>query len=312
MQTTPQHGQDARRLPAWPLTHQGGPPRQMAKALGVSAAAVSPWGTCGREGGRPARRHRPSAGAPRRWAAEPLTRLPDLLPRGPEADGVRGHGGTRGRVTAGLRLAGGVASHPGPGGRLLKALRGSPPKPARRARQRDEAALAHGREPTGPALNRGRRSRHNAASAELRPVCLPCRVSGVPTRRWGRPPSGERGGRVLSSRPSAPCRQRARWTSTATTTPALRTTGSRVWSPCAARSPAPGSSAGRAPPVTAATRSRRSWRRAPPRGGRWRGDPPRPQRGILAREAGTSSQGAHAAMAVASIAHTCGANAAGP
>jgi hypothetical protein len=40
-----------------------------------------------------------------------------------------------------------------------------PQQPARRARQRDEAAIAHGREQTWPALKGGRRSSNNASSS---------------------------------------------------------------------------------------------------------------------------------------------------
>jgi transposase len=72
---------------------------------------------------------------------------------------------TRGRVAVVLRLAFGVSYHPVHVGRLLKAVRWSPQKPARRARQRDEAAIADWREQTWPALKRGRRSRDKAFSS---------------------------------------------------------------------------------------------------------------------------------------------------
>jgi transposase len=157
MKTTPQNWKEARRLQAWRLKQQGWPQRQIAEALGVSEAAVSQWVKRGRNGGPQALRHCPAAGAPRRLAAEQLARLPDLLHRGPEAYGFRGHVWTRGRVAAVLRLEFGVSYHPVHVGRLLKAIRWSPQKPARRARQRDEAAIAHWRETTWPALKKGRK-----------------------------------------------------------------------------------------------------------------------------------------------------------
>jgi transposase len=165
MKTTPQNWKEARRLQAWHLKQQGWPQRQIAAALGVSEAAVSQWVRRGRDGGLQALRHRPPPGAPRRLAAEQLARLPALLHRGPEAYGFRGHVWTRGRVAVVLRLEFGVSYHPVHVGRLLKAVRWSPQKPARRARQRDEAAIAHWREQTWPALKRGRRSRDNAFSS---------------------------------------------------------------------------------------------------------------------------------------------------
>src|SRR5918999_641833 len=165
MKTTPQNWKEARRLQAWHLKQQGWPQCQIAEALGVSEAAVSQWVKRGRDGGPQALRHRPAAGAPRRLAAEQFARLPGLLHRGPGAYGFRCQVWTRGRVAAVLRLAFGVSSHPVHVGRLLKAIRWSPQKPARRARQRDEAAIAHWREQTWPALKRGRRRRDNSSSS---------------------------------------------------------------------------------------------------------------------------------------------------
>jgi transposase len=49
------------------------------------------------------------------------------------------------------------AYHPAHVGRLLKAMRWSPQKPARRARQRNEAAIARWREETWPAIKGGLR-----------------------------------------------------------------------------------------------------------------------------------------------------------
>jgi transposase len=165
MKTTPHNWKEARRLQAWHLKQQGWPQRQIAAALGVSEAAVSQWMKRGRDGGPQALRHRPPAGAPRRLAAEQLARLPDLLHRGPEAYGFRGQVWTRGRVAAVLRLEFGVSYHPVHVGRLLKAIRWSPQKPSKRARQRNEAAIAHWREQTWPAIKRGRRSSNKASSS---------------------------------------------------------------------------------------------------------------------------------------------------
>jgi transposase len=165
MEPIAQNWKEARRLQAWHLKQQGWPQRQIAEALGVSEAAVSQWVKRARERGPQALRHHAPSGAPRRLTTEQLARLPDLLHRGPEAYGFRGQVWTRGRVAAVLRLVFGVSYHPVHVGRLLKAIRWSPQKPARRARQRDEAAIAHWREQTWPALKRGRRSSNKASSS---------------------------------------------------------------------------------------------------------------------------------------------------
>ena len=127
----------------------------MAEALGVSAAAVSQWLTRARQDGPQALRHRPPPGAPRRLAAAQLARLPDLLHRGPEAYGFRGQVWTRKRVAEVIHLTFGIVYHPTHVGRLLNALCWSPQKPMRRARQRDEAAIARWRPETWPAIKKG-------------------------------------------------------------------------------------------------------------------------------------------------------------
>jgi transposase len=165
MNPTPHNWQEARRLPAWHLRQKGWPQRHIAEALGVSAAAVSQWLKRARQDGPQALRHRPSPGAPRRLAPEQLAHLPDLLHRGPAASGVRGQVWTRKRVAEVIRVACGVVYHPTHVGRLLNALRWSPQKPMRRARQRDEAAITRWRIETWPAINKGRPRRSRRSSS---------------------------------------------------------------------------------------------------------------------------------------------------
>jgi transposase len=157
MTTIPQNWREARRLQAWHPKQQGWPQRHIAEALGVSAAAVSQWLKRARQDGPQALRHRPPPGAPRRLAATQLARLPDLLHRGPEAYGFRGQVWTRRRVAEVIRVAFGIVYHPTHVGRLLKALRWSPQKPRRRARQRDETAIARWHTETWPAIKKGRK-----------------------------------------------------------------------------------------------------------------------------------------------------------
>ena len=159
MNPSPQNWKEGRRLQAWQLKPRGWSQRQIAAALGVSEGAVSPWMTRARQGGPEALRHRPSPGVPRRLSCEQLARLPDLRHRGAAAYGFRGAVWTRRRVAAVMRRECGVTSHPAHVGRVLHTIRWSPPKPARRARQREAVAIAHWREETWPALNRGRRRR---------------------------------------------------------------------------------------------------------------------------------------------------------
>jgi transposase len=158
MNPTPHTWKEARRLQAWHLKQQGWPQRQIAAALGVSEGAVSQWMARARDVGPEALRRRPPPGAPRRLSPEQLARLPELLHRGPPAYGFRGDLGTRRRVAAIIRLEFGVSYHPRHVGRLLAVIRWSPQQPVRRARQRDEAAIAQGRDDTWPASKKGRKS----------------------------------------------------------------------------------------------------------------------------------------------------------
>jgi transposase len=165
MNPTPHTWKEARRFQAWHLKQQGWSQRQIATALGVSEGAVSQWMKRAREAGPEALRRRPPPGAPRRLSPKQLARLPALLHQGPTAYGFRGELWTRSRVAAIIRLACGVAYHPRHVGRLLKTLRWSPQKPMRRARQRDEAAIAQWRNDTWPALKRGRKPKGKPSSS---------------------------------------------------------------------------------------------------------------------------------------------------
>jgi transposase len=164
MNRAPTNWKEARRLQAWHLKHKGWSQRQIAEALGVSEGAVSQWMKRARESGPEALRHRPPPGAPRRLNADQLAQVPARLQRGPEAYGFRGQLWTRGRIAAVIQLAFGVSYHPRHVGRLCQELRWSPQKPARRARQRDEAAITRWRQATWPALKRGRKPKAAASS----------------------------------------------------------------------------------------------------------------------------------------------------
>ena len=80
-----------------------------------------------------------------------------LLQPCPEAYGFRGRLWTRGRIAAVIRLTFGISYHLTHIGRLCKAIRWSLQKPARRARQRDEAAIARWRDETWLAIKKGPR-----------------------------------------------------------------------------------------------------------------------------------------------------------
>lgn len=165
MNSAPHDWKEARRLQAWHLKQRGWSQRQIAEALSVSEGAVSQWVARGRAGGPDALRRRPPPGAPCRLTAEQLTRIPALLQRGPAAYGFRGELWTRTRVAAIIRIEFGVSYYPRHVGRLLDALHWSPQKPTRRARQRNEAAIAQWRDDTWLAIKKGRRPESRRSSS---------------------------------------------------------------------------------------------------------------------------------------------------
>ena len=163
MNQPPHNWKEARRLRAWHLQQEGWSQRQIASALGVSEGAVSQWMTRARGGGSEALRHRPYPGATRRLSPEQLARLPELLHRGAEAYGFRGQVWTRSRIAALMQVAFGIWYHPRHVSRLCQVIHWSPQKSARRARQRDEAAITHWREDTWPAIKRGHKPSSSAS-----------------------------------------------------------------------------------------------------------------------------------------------------
>jgi transposase len=165
MNPIPRNWKEARRHQAWHLKQKGWSQRHIAEALGVSEAAVSQWMQRARLGGLRALRHRPSPGAPRRLSAERLAHLPALVRRGPAAYGFRGEIWTRKRVAEVIRLEFGVVYHPTHVGRLLQVLRWSSQKPMRRARRRDEAAIARWRDETWPAIKKGQKRSSRQSSS---------------------------------------------------------------------------------------------------------------------------------------------------
>jgi transposase len=156
-----------RRLPPIPVEVLGTAKGRLytPEALGVSEGAVSQWMKRASDGGAEALRHRSPPGAPSRLTDEQRAHLPTLLQQGPEAYGFRGELWTRGRIAAVIRLTFGISYHLTHIGRLCKAIRWSPQKPARRARQRDEVAIARWQQETWPAIKKGRR--HSSSTSSL-------------------------------------------------------------------------------------------------------------------------------------------------
>jgi transposase len=132
-----------RRLRAVEMVHQGESPDDVAHFLGCGRSSVYTWLKWAREApGKLAAR--PHPGPTPRLSAEQLKQLEGLLLQGAAAHGWPTELWTAARAAELIERHFGVAFHPEHVRKILKRrLRWSSQKPQRRARERDEAAIAH-------------------------------------------------------------------------------------------------------------------------------------------------------------------------
>lgn len=152
----PKTWKEGRRKRALELIPRRWKPREIAAALGVSAAAVSQWVAETQVRGREAWRATPRPTGPPKLTPDPLHRVPELLSRGAEADGFRGKFWTCARVATVIREAFGVSYHKAHVSRLLRCLDWTPQLPIERAAQRHEAIIQQWRVQVWPALKQRR------------------------------------------------------------------------------------------------------------------------------------------------------------
>jgi putative transposase len=134
---------EARRLAAAALLRQGRLSQAaIARQLGVSGASVCRWAATLAQEGRRGLRARPRTGRPARLDAAAWERLGRLLAQGAVAAGFATEQWTLRRIAALIRQEFGVDYHPRYLERPLTALGFSAQRPATRARERDERAIA--------------------------------------------------------------------------------------------------------------------------------------------------------------------------
>jgi transposase len=129
------------------------------------------WYRAWRKGGRSSLRAAGRAGRKPRLAPEQMRRVAMALRRGPRAHGFRTNLWTLPRVTRVIKQLTGVQYHPGHVWRLLGALDWTLQRPAKRAKERNEAAIEHWKTMRWPAVKKtlagaapGSSSRTKAAS----------------------------------------------------------------------------------------------------------------------------------------------------
>ena len=137
------------------MFEQGGRQRDVVRQLGVARSTASKWHARWLEGGLEALRARPVPGRPRRLSDAELGQLEEALLQGPQAHGYSTELWTLPRMTRLIAKRFGVRYHPSHVWKLLRRMGWSCQKPARRAKERDEAAIRHWRRYVWPAVKRG-------------------------------------------------------------------------------------------------------------------------------------------------------------
>jgi transposase len=159
-----------RRLQAARLFAQGLPQAEIARRLGVSRQTASRWHARWLQGGRaglagPGRWGRPSRLSDRDWR-----RVERALLAGAVAQGFDTDLWTLPRVAEVIWRLTGVSYHPGHVWWLLRRHHWSPQRPARRAAERDEEAIARWRAEEWPRIKGGRPSTARGSALSTSPA----------------------------------------------------------------------------------------------------------------------------------------------
>ncbi len=149
---------EQRRLAAIPRFERGEPLSSIARQLAVSRQAVFVWAQQWHRGGEAGLHRRPRPGRPPKLARTQLALLPRLLAQGAEVHGFSSRIWTTQRVADLIRRRFGVRYDRDHVCRLLHRFGWSWQKPARRARERDEAAIRRWVAYTWPQLKKTRKS----------------------------------------------------------------------------------------------------------------------------------------------------------
>jgi transposase len=138
----PSDWREARRIRAWELHQQGWTQTQIARALGVSDAAVSKWMKRVREGGGiSALRRGVYRGAPARLKESQYPQLEVALAQGASAYGFEDDTWTQPRVAVVIEQVLGIRYSSRQAGRILRKMGWTPQKFETRALQRNEKTI---------------------------------------------------------------------------------------------------------------------------------------------------------------------------
>lgn len=136
------------------MLQQGKGVREVARSVGASSSSVSRWKKQLEESGETGLAAKKQAGRESRLKEEQKEQLGQILLQGAVTAGYTTELWTLGRVAEVIEREFGVRYHPGHVWRILRKLGWSCQKPERRARERDEAAIAQWRQAEWPRIKK--------------------------------------------------------------------------------------------------------------------------------------------------------------
>src|SRR5207237_1899224 len=180
---------EARRFEAARLFARGTGQAAVMRALGVSRQTAHQWYHRWRRGGRQGLKAVGRLGRKPRLDQRQLGRVETALLQGPRRHGFATELWTLPRVATVIARLTGVHYHPGHVWYLLRGLQWSLQRPARRARERDEAALRQWVRCRWPLVKKTPAASGPGSSSRTRAASRSNPSSGAPGPRAGRPPS---------------------------------------------------------------------------------------------------------------------------
>lgn len=147
---------EAHRLQAGKLLAAGRTVQEVAKIVEASESSVRRWRLALRKGGLEALKAKVHHGRPSRLSTKQKQRLVTILLKGPRKTGYRTDLWTCRRVAEVIAKTFDVEYHSAHVWKILHELGWTCQKPERRARERNEAAIAHWRKHEWPRIKKGR------------------------------------------------------------------------------------------------------------------------------------------------------------
>jgi transposase len=178
---------EARRFEAARLFARGTGQAAVMRALGVSRQTAHQWYHRWRRGGRQGLKAVGRLGRKPRLDQRQLSRVEAALLQGPRRHGFATDLWTLPRVATVIARLTGVHYHPGHVWYLLRGLQWSLQRPARRARERDEAAIRQWVSRRWPAVKKTPGASGPGSSSRTKAGSRSSPSSGAPGPRAGRP-----------------------------------------------------------------------------------------------------------------------------